>query len=407
MIYNRHNRFQPLRNEVNPELPDYSGESLSNRMSAFLDEPEGHAPQTVAETIPKADASPEPKADLEEEVEEDEKFPQLGTTAEIKPDGPAFDEAAIDAETEAETKGMDAKAGEKWKALKARLKETLKENTTLKSSPTKVPAEVEVELADLRVKAAEVEALRQRNAELLKVNDVVAVRESPEFIAAVTAPVDEMERIVVQMAEGASLDANDLFAVITETDIAKQDKMLDQLQAKLGTRMAGRLERLSDDYKAIQKKSSAMLAEAPKHVESSRLARQQEVVAETARKTAAFKSATEASFQTYAKRVPGFTDSSGQLTDLAKATLAKTTAVDPSTLEASDLGYMAFCTEAFPEARRAILRLEKENAILRGSKPAPKPLSGQPSTHKANEDDEQPQGLMERMKGKEFTFSGV
>jgi hypothetical protein len=150
-----------------------------------------------------------------------------------------------------------------------------------------------------------------------------------------------------------------------------------------------------------------MLAEAPKHVESSRLARQQEVVAETARKTAAFKSATEASFQTYAKRVPGFTDSSGQLTDLAKATLAKTTAVDPSTLEASDLGYMAFCTEAFPEARRAILRLEKENAILRGSKPAPKPLSGQPSTHKANEDDEQPQGLMERMKGKEFTFSGV
>lgn len=407
MMHNRHNRFQPLRNEIDPEVPDYSGESLSSRMDAFLQEPDT-APVPVAEVVPKADSASTPKPDPEvAEEEEEEEFPQLGTPAEVKPSISEFDEAAIDAETEVETKGMDAKAGEKWKALKARLKETLKENTTLKSSPAKVPAEVEVELADLRAKAAEVEALRQRNAELLKVNDVVAVRESPEFIAAVTAPVDEMEKIIVQMAEGASLDANDLFAVITEADIAKQDKMLDQLQTKLGPRMAGRLERLADDYKAIQKKSAAMLAEAPKHVEASRIARQQEAAAEAARKTAAFKSAAEESFQTYAKRVPGFTDSSGQFTDLAKATLAKTSTIDPSTLAASDLGYMAFCAQAFPEARRAIIKLEKELAVLRGTKPAPKSIDGQPVTPRPDADEEQPQGLMERMRGKEFTFSGV
>ncbi|MBY8999048.1 MAG: hypothetical protein KGD60_15080, partial [Candidatus Thorarchaeota archaeon] len=50
---------------------------------------------------------------------------------------------------------------------------------------------VEAELVKLRAAAQEVEGLRQRNQELLRANDQTAMRESPEFEAAVTKPLDE------------------------------------------------------------------------------------------------------------------------------------------------------------------------------------------------------------------------
>jgi hypothetical protein len=179
--------------------------------------------------------------------------------------------------------------------------------------------------------------------------------------------------------------------------------MLEALHQKVGARTAGRIERFCDDYKAAQEKGAELLANSGKNAERARLARDQAAREEANQKVELFKSSVEGSFTNYAKRIPGFTDSSGNLTDLAKATMAKTASVDLHSLGADDLGYMAFAANVLPEARKAIVALQKELSILKGSKPAPKALDGSTAPQREPEDDYM--GLAERMKGMEFTFT--
>jgi type IV secretory pathway VirB10-like protein len=182
--------------------------------------------------------------------------------------------------------------------------------------------------------------------------------------------------------------------------------MLDQLEAKLG-RSARRLERLADDYKAIKHVEKTMLADAPKTIERTRQQRQEQEAQEKEAKRNQFKAATAEAFTTYAKRVPGFTDTAGGLTATAQAVLDKTSAIDPATLSSGDLAYMSFCANSFPAARAAIVKLEKENALLRAGKPIPAPLAGAPPAAAAPPVQEERQGgLLEAMAGKEFTFTG-
>ena len=427
MIRNPFNSF--LRAPVDDSgVIDDAGEGLSARMAAFLATPETPPepaapkpakPVKAAASVPVAlevpvatPAAPvvppvaDPAAPAAEEEEEEEEFPVLGQP--VTPTAPEpFDEVKFDAETAEEVKGMDVSQTTRWKLLKSKVKESEKAaaaaRTALATAP--VPAAVQTELETLRPIALEVEALRQRNQELLLANDQTAVREQPEFIAAVTKPIGEMTAILNTIATGSGLDPADLCAVVEEADIAKQDKMLDALQVTLGSRMVSRLERLSDDYKAILVKEAELLAEAPKTLARSAVARQQAQQAEAALRVGAFKAAVGETFTAYAARVPGFTDSSGAMTDLAISVRAKTEALDVASLAPSDLGFMAFCANSFPEARRALVALQKENALLRAGKPLPKPLGGNSSPPPAAPETGEPQGLAERMAGMEFTFS--
>ncbi len=407
MIHNRFNRLcAPL------DDTEMAAEGLGSRLSTFLgDNPTGEAPEAPTDPPPGQETpAGETVVPPTEETDVEEEFPELGkpapVTAETTP--AAFDEAAFDASTEEEVKGMEVKAGAKFKALKANLKEATKELLALKSKPATVelPAEVQTELATLRATALEAEGLRQRNTELLQLNDAVAVRESPEFIAQVKEPIAAMDGILALIAESAGLDLQVLAAVVLETDFVKQDKMLDQLEPKLGRSMR-KLEKIVEDYKGVKDLETRMLANPGKSLETTRAAREQAAKAEQAVRTGAFKAATTESFTAYAARVPGFTDSSGSLTDLAKATLAKTVSIDPQSLTPEDLGYMGFCTNAFPEARKAIVALQKENALLRAGKPLPKPLGGADTPAAEVVETEQPHGLVDAMKGKVFTFNGA
>lgn len=406
----RHNQFRKFA----PNDGSGAGEGLGSRLDAFLAaNPTGEAaPTPTPEAVPVAAAvtpveTPAITPDAEEHEEEEEEFPELGKPKE--PVSEEFNEADFDAKTEEELKDLgDAdKAARRFKELKTQLKELKKAASTKQPAAVsgELPAEIKTELETLRSQAAEVEGLRQRNQELLRVNDEVAVRESPEFIAAIVQPINDMNAVIAQMAEAAGVDVKALIDIVIEQDIVVQDKALEQVQSRLGPRMAGRLERLSDDYKAITHKSTKMLAEAPKTLATSRQQREAEAQAEKQLQVTAFKSATEESFKTYAARVPGFTDSSGALTDIAKATLAKTATIDPSTLAPSDLGYMAFCANAFPEARREIVRLQKENALLKTGKKPSGALGGGGGSPPV-EDSEPPKGLVEAMAGKTFTFGG-
>ena len=81
-------------------------------------------------------------------------FDEGDETPAEEPRGAEFDEAAFDAETDAELKDMEGKERDKWKSLKAQLKEA-------KQTPVASPKEAELEskLEVLAEKAARVEEL--------------------------------------------------------------------------------------------------------------------------------------------------------------------------------------------------------------------------------------------------------
>lgn len=389
---------------------EFDSEGLESRLAKFasgtLEEPPPVIPdqpkkKEEEEEVPIA-APPKKTPDAKDEDEsEDEDFPQLGIKkAEAKK--PSDDE--LDQETEEEIKGMEPKAGEKWKALKADLKKARQEAEEAKSS-AKVNPEIEQELTELRQKAAEAEALRKRNEELLKVNDRVAVEESEEYQIKVKAPFSEMEKALKSLADHAKIPLDKLIDIVTEEDIATQDQLIEELEDKVSARMAGRVARIADDYKAVSDTKAKLLENARQTLEQSRIARANTEKAEKERTAAAFKISSEESFKTYGSRIPSFVDSSGNLTELAKDVMEKTASMDPSTLDSSDLGYMAFCTNSFPEARKTIVKLQKEIQMLKATQgTGPKPIGGSPS-QRTNEPEDPETGLADRMKGVEFTFS--
>jgi hypothetical protein len=404
-----------LRNEAAGDS-DYAGESLSSRMAGkdFTFTPPGSLsvedePAPVSITAPVESAEPatpvEPStpavAPIPDADEEEDDLPTFGA----KQTPAATPNLDFDAQTDAIVAAITAKGhpGDEYKRLRAELK-VLKEQKPIADIDS-IP-----EVQTLRQQAAEAErlrgeaeALRQRNKELLQVNNEVEVKESDEFITQVRQPIQAIEKLVGQIAETSKIDPSSIFAVITETDIIKQDQMLEQLHQKLGSRTAGRIERFCDDYKAAEAKGAALLASSGTNAEKARLAREAALRQEADQKVQLFKASVESSFTKYAKTVPGFTDSSGQLTDVAIAAMNGASVVDLNTLGPDDIGYLAFTATALPEARKAIAALRKELAILKGTRQAPAPISGQPAPTPTGGNEFE--GLADRMRGMEFTFT--
>lgn len=394
---------------------------LTERLAEFTSNPEDYSPKDAAEPFeieqePEEVAKPEekpkpaekPKEEPEEE-EEQEDFPEIGNPGEKPAEKPPeeFDEATFDKQTEDEAGSFGKKAGEKWKSLRSELKQHKQELAEARKQPaqTQVPDEIKQELEALRAKAEETDALRERNNELLRVNDDVAVRESDEFITKVRSPLKEMDEVLAQISESAGIELDDLASVILEKDIVKQDKMIEELETRLGRRVAGRIERLSDDFKAIKATERSLLENASKTIAKSREQREQAQHQEQEGRVKQFKASAETSFKSYGARIPGFTDSSGNLTDLAKSVMAKTAAIDPQTLAPQDLGYMAFSANALPEIRKEVVRLQKENALLKASKGSGGNIQGKAPKGETTDDADDYTGLAERMKGMDFTFS--
>lgn len=393
---------EPLRKENE----EFDSEGLESRMSKFFSDPPDDSPNAPVDPIGAPVSPPEKEEEIIIDEIEDEEFHEIGKKKEeVKPTDSDFDESKFDKETEDEVKGMDAKAGEKWKQLKAQVKQAkLEALEAKKASQTAKPApEIEQELETLRAKAAEAEALRQRNEELLRVNDRVAVEESTEYRSKVTEPFIEMEKILVSLAENAKIDEKALFDIVTEHDVIKQDLMLEKLEKAGHSRLANRISRIADDYKAVNQVKAQMLENATKTLEASRIAQREAEVRTKEQTKTAFKVSSEKSFEAYAAKIPSFVDSNGQLTDLAKSAMAKASAIDPTTLDSSDLGYMAFCATSFPEARKEIVKLQAEIKMLKAGKTGPTISSGK-AGHKA-EPIEDSKGLIEAMAGKEFTFA--
>jgi hypothetical protein len=406
----KHRYNQICRNEAD----EYDTEGLESRMAKFINEQES---QPVSEPEPEQSSS-EPPVSSESGSQpdsDDEEFPVIGGSTESpepKADEAAegkLDEAEFDRETEEQLKGMDEKQGNKWKQLRQSVKEArqqaLEAQERLRSAP--VPEEIRQELETLRKIKEEADGLRQRNEELMRKSDDLMVRESEEFLSRVTHPSREIEQAATLLAESAELEPDAIFNIILEQDPIKQDRMIEQMEHRLGRRGASRLERLADDYKAVLSARDQLLADAPKTLATDRQRREEALREEQQRVAGEFRDNARSAFDRFSARVPGFTDSSGQLTDMAQSVRNRVVALDPGQLRPEDLGYMAFAAEALPSLRKALVQLQKENQALKAGRPQGSPMGSSPVSSRESRDEGEPHGLMEAMRGKQFTFSGT
>lgn len=419
MRYNSLNRFHPLFAKHDPD-------GLSARMEAFLaptakpDEPpvastQDEPPAKPAEVKPapaakaveiKPAAEAVVPANEEDEEDEEELFPEIGKpAAAAKPDA-GLDEAAFDAETTKAVEGMDEKAGDKFKALRAELKEWKKKE--FKPDLESIP-----EYKNLKAEALEAQKIREerdglkaRLESVMKTSDELAVKESPEYISKVKGPIKEMETTILPLiSEASGIPIEELMALIAEANPAKQDKALEAMERTVPRRTMSKIERLCDDYRVIQQDEQRLLADIPKSLAQAR--QQQAEQAEQNRKamTGQFQSAARKSFAEYGHTVPGFTDSAGVLSDTAEAVQAEAVAVDPHSLTPEDLGFMIFASKALAPARKEIRRLQKELSALKAGKGHTIP--GKPDSGVKPPAANAPKGetLADRMKGQNFTFN--
>lgn len=412
MIYNQFNRFQRLFAEAafeeqvaDPGAGGAGGEeeevSMADALATFLgdDAPDPNAGDVIEESK-KDDVA------AAGEIEEEE-FPEIGAPAAEKTEE-VVDE--FDTEAEKREKGLnftDQKAADHWKWLKTQAKEAKNAAKELEAKLLEASSAQKADPKEVETLKETIKGLEARNEELRQSNDQTAVRESTEFIENITNPLKEMAEILGTIAEAREISVDDLEDAVMETNPAKQDQMLDALQAKLGSRMASRVERIADDYKKVKSLEANMLKDAGKKLEESRMNRVRESEQAEAVRVSAFRNAVSENFTALASRIPGFTDSNGHLTDLGKAAAAKASATEISKLAPADLAYMLFCVSGLPKLREAYRKMETELSLARAGKPSSLGLetSGSPSANQVDHDDPEAMSLADRMAKETFTFT--
>lgn len=352
----------------------------------------------------KATTKKDVAAAADAEGDEDEEFPEIGTSESKKEadEESDFDEKKFDEETEASSKDMPEVAKKKFKELRSELKQFRQASPA--AATEVIPEAVQAELTQLREQAEELKGLRQAHNELLSQNDEQAVLHSKAYQDQVQKPVDEITATVKMIAEAADMEPQVLYDALLEKDVVKQDRLLDGLKGKLTDRSYARIVRFADDYKALEVKAGELMQNARDTINADRERERQELDRAKQARAGAYQSEVRSSFEAYASRVPGLVDSSGQLTETAKDLQAKSVAIDLDTLTEGDLGFMAFAAKAFPVLRKAYVNVMAENRALKAGKSSSKGSPVTTNQQADEEDHDNPQGLSDRMRGKEFTF---
>lgn len=388
--------------------------SLMEGLDAFFEGPGAVQPEPVKAAAPepakaepaKAEPAQEPKVETKAKAEpavelpfEEEGFGKSAAVVEEK-DPEAFDEAAFDAQTELEVKGMEAKAGEKFKALKAELKAA--KQAALTATP---PADLLKRVEEAELKAKEAEGLRERlktasaaSAKLEVENDETYINEVKKPWAATMARLDKLSEVY-------EMDPSILRAIVREEDLKVQDEMIK-------THLANFSEvRRQEVFSAIPKVSELLDKHeaAMRDAESNFAAREAKRIQDTERILAEQKKAVQTITQDKWKRwesiIPGLLDEDGQPTEAYTKLKNESLSLDFSESRAADQAFAAFAGTAFPHIMKQNLELQRrlaeyEKDDKRKLKAAPKTgdsLAVPPTTP------EKPKTFMEGLLAQNFT----
>lgn len=335
----------------------------------------------VAEPVKKDEVAPVAKDDDVSLIDEADDF--LGLSEEEK--SSEFNEDTFNKETEEMSKGMDAKAGDKFRALRQELKDYKQ-----KQVEVKVPADVEAKIKDLELKAAEAEGLRQQVEELSSVSAKVKVESSQEYKKRVLEPAVAILQESEKIAAAHEVDAEVVQDIVREQDRELQVELINAHLSGLNELEKQDLYRMIYEYRNLGKLRQDMLDNASaklSQMEAEQIEQQQRQSEEEKKAVQLIQSSI---WDKYKSVIPGFTNENGESTEDWTKLRNRALSIDFNKAAGKDKAYAAFAGVALPHVIKELNNAKKmlqeltgkeANEILR------RPKLGQPVVESAEPDD--------------------
>jgi hypothetical protein len=352
-------------------------------MDAFFGDAPAAAPAPAAEPVKTDVTSPasepvtpptEPVVPSEEPVptiDEDFFSDAPETPLESKEEAPKpgeFDEKAFDKETEESTKGMEAKAGEKFKALRAELK-TAKQTT--------ITPDVQREIEDLKLKVEETEGLRARLEEVSSQSAKLKVEASDTYQKEIIKPAADIFKRADDLADLYGADKPVLRAIIKEGDRKVQNELIAEHLKDFSDFDRSEAYRMIQDFNKLVSRREDMLADADKEIERQQVSRIEQEKTLLAEQRRAVQTIQKDIWGKYKDVIPGFIDD-GEETPEFKKLMSKALSIDFGTAKARDQAYAAFSGVVLPHVVKELGEMRKklgayEKGDGRAQRGAPKP----------------------------------
>jgi hypothetical protein len=296
-----------------------------------------------------------------------------------------FNEDSFNKETEEMSKGMDAKAGDKFRALRQELKEYKQKQTEVK-----VPADIEAKIKDLELKASEAEGLRQQVEELSSVSAKVKVESSREYKQKVLEPAITILQESEKIATAHDVDPEVVQDIIREQDRELQIDLINAHLSGLNELEKQDLYRMIYEYRGLGKIRQEMLENASaklSQIEAEQIEQQQRQLEEEKKAVQQIQSSI---WDKYKAVIPGFTNENGDPTEDWSKLRNRALSIDFSKAAGKDKAYAAFAGVALPHVIKELNNAKKmlqeltgkeANEILR------RPKLGQPVAESAEPED--------------------
>jgi hypothetical protein len=325
------------------------------------------APQEAVET-PPADTVPETPVDATQTPSDDEPvlpedfFPDATEAAEETEETPAdgFDEEAFDKQTEEEVKGMEAKAGEKFRALKAELKEARKATVT---------PEVQTKLQELELKAAEVDGLKERMKELSSQSAKLQMESEPRYENEVLKPAALIFEKGNEIADAYGIDPKVINQLVRIQDRKARNEFIAEHLTGDHVPEEQRLNRvdetavyqLAHEYGMLVGKRNEMLSKAETLIEQGKIERIEAQKKLLGDQRVAVQKLQKAEWEKFKDVIPGLTED-GKETAAYKKLMAVGMSIDFSTARAQDQAKAAFSGVVLPHVVKQVIDLQKRLA---------------------------------------------
>jgi hypothetical protein len=348
-------------------------------ISAAPDKPAETPPASEPAKTPETPVAPvdEPVPTIDEEFFSDEpETPPDVKEEEVKPG--EFDEKAFDKETEESTKGMEAKAGEKFKALRAELKQ---------AKQTTITPDVQQKLADLEIKAQEAEGLRARLEEVSSQSAKLKVEASDDYEREIVNPAKDIFAKADELAALYETDATILKAIIKETDRKVQNELIAEHLKDFSDFDRNEIYLMTKDFNGLVAKRERMMANADKEIERQQVARIEQEKQLLAEQRRAVQTIQKDIWSKYKDIIPGLMED-GEDTPEFRKLMGKALSIDFGTAKARDQAYAAFSGVVLPhvvkelgEMRKRLAAYEKGDAKKQRAAPQPSgSVSATPAT---------------------------
>jgi hypothetical protein len=325
--------------------------------------------QKPAETVVTPEEKPEPLIDEDFFGTETKDEPVIAEKVN------AFDEKGFDAETEEQAKGLDAKAGDKFKALRAELKEFKS-----KSFEAVVPEETRLKLETLELKAQEAEGLKQRLEEISSQSAKLKMENSDVYKREVLDPAAETFKRSDALAEMYEKEPAILRAIIKERDRRVQNELIKEHLSEFSDFDRSEVYRQIQDFNGFVAKRESLLANAEQELERQEALRVEATAKQLAEQRTSVQTIQKEIWEKYKDTIPGLVDDNGETKEF-RDMMAKGLSIDFSTARAKDQAFAAFAGTALPYAVKQIAALRRELAEL--NKAAGKEVKGRPAASSA------------------------